>query len=206
MLLNWETRINGECVSLLPYCRSHVATYHNWMKDPWLLEMTASEPLSLDEEYAMQASWRDDPKKLTFIVADRSSGKLAGDVNLFYNISEDENAAEIEVMIAEQEFRRKGFAREALCLLMVYAQRELGTARFVAKIGEKNVPSLSLFRKLGYVEDTYCDVFKEYTLNLNTEVLAEEWVKIEEIGARGARAPFEHTSNDTAAAYASSAK
>ena len=43
-----------------PYRRRHVARYHAWMQDPWLREMTASEPLSLDEEYAMQASWRDD--------------------------------------------------------------------------------------------------------------------------------------------------
>jgi hypothetical protein len=28
--------------------------YHEWMKSPELLEATASEPLSLDEEYEMQ--------------------------------------------------------------------------------------------------------------------------------------------------------
>lgn len=31
-------------------------------------EATASEPLTLDEEYAMQRSWRSDPDKLTFIL------------------------------------------------------------------------------------------------------------------------------------------
>lgn len=38
------------------------------MKDPFLLEMTASEPLSLQEEIEMQQSWRDDEDKLTFIM------------------------------------------------------------------------------------------------------------------------------------------
>lgn len=37
------------------------------MQDAELRAATASEPLSLDEEYAMQASWRSDADKLTFI-------------------------------------------------------------------------------------------------------------------------------------------
>jgi hypothetical protein len=32
------------------------------MKDPYILEMTASEPLSIEEEYAMQATWKEDQK------------------------------------------------------------------------------------------------------------------------------------------------
>lgn len=34
-----------------------MAKYHDWMKDPTLLETTASEPLSLDEEYDMQSAF-----------------------------------------------------------------------------------------------------------------------------------------------------
>ena len=34
--------------------------YHDWMASPELQKLTASEPLSLDEEYQMQESWRQD--------------------------------------------------------------------------------------------------------------------------------------------------
>lgn len=34
--------------------------YHEWMKSPELQQLTASEPLSLQQEYDMQKSWRED--------------------------------------------------------------------------------------------------------------------------------------------------
>lgn len=46
----------------------HVPIYHEWMKDPDLLEATGSEPLSYDEEIQMQQSWLNDETKCTFIV------------------------------------------------------------------------------------------------------------------------------------------
>ena len=46
---------------------------------------------------------------------------MAGDVNLYWNDHDDPNTAEIEVMVAEKQSRRKGLAREALLLFMTYA-------------------------------------------------------------------------------------
>lgn len=50
----------GEKVALVPYKPEHVPKYHEWMKSPFLQEMTASEPLTLEEEYEMQESWHQD--------------------------------------------------------------------------------------------------------------------------------------------------
>eukprot|EP00946_MAST-07B_sp_MAST-7B-sp1_P003413 g3413.t1 len=171
---NWSVALVGPKAVLVPYRREHVAKYHAWMQDEALLEATASEPLSLAEEYAMQRSWRDDPRKLTFIVLARtqSSGErsvefssdpasasalseapsspggesaMAGDTNLFFNDPEDPDCAEIEIMIAEPRYRRCGIATEALQTMMAFARRTLGVTRFVAKIGYDNAASLELF-------------------------------------------------------------
>ena len=121
---NYSTSIVGDAVRPIPYRKHHVSRYHEWMCSPELLEATASEPLSLEEEYKMQISWRDDDKKVTFIVLDATpkgddvnddeASRMLGDVNLFLNDRDDPCNAEIEIMIAEKQSQRKGFAREAL--------------------------------------------------------------------------------------------
>lgn len=68
MKLNYETCLVGEKVILVPYRPEHVPRYHEWMKDPALLEATGSEPLSFDEEVKMQQTWKEDEKKCTFII------------------------------------------------------------------------------------------------------------------------------------------
>ncbi|SCZ90324.1 BZ3500_MvSof-1268-A1-R1_Chr1-3g01917 [Microbotryum saponariae] len=90
--------------------RHHVPRYHEWMSDPAVREATASEPLTLEEEFAMQ--------EMTFIVLAQTeptpldasatidqlrnhdaSDAMIGDVNVFLSTmypSDDEEGADLE--------------------------------------------------------------------------------------------------------------
>eukprot|EP00123_Amoebidium_parasiticum_P021351 comp6580_c0_seq1/m.2357 comp6580_c0_seq1/g.2357 ORF comp6580_c0_seq1/g.2357 comp6580_c0_seq1/m.2357 type:complete len:196 (-) comp6580_c0_seq1:147-734(-) len=183
MKINERTIIVGQNVVLVPYLKEHVPRYHEWMQSEFLQETTASEPLSIDEEYAMQKSWRDDEDKCTFIVLDRQQydatnslvEPMVGDVNLFFNDHDDRTAAEIEIMIAEESARGKGCGKEALQLMMQYGARSLGVTRYVSKIGVANTASTRLFTSLGYVQVSFSEVFQEVTLEkaVTNEVKAE---------------------------------
>ena len=50
---------------------------------------------------------------------------MVGDVNLYWNDHDEPNTAEIEIMVAEKQSRRKGLASEALMLFMAYAATKL---------------------------------------------------------------------------------
>ena len=154
MRLNYEMMIIGQRIELVPYREKFVPNYHEWMKSPFLLEMTGSEPLSLVEEYEMQQSWRDDAKKCTFIILAKGEensnelDRMVGDINLFLSVDEHEKKqAEIDVMIAEEKYRHKGMGLEAVCLMMWYGVNELKIAKFFAKIKSENHSSRSLFQK-----------------------------------------------------------
>ncbi len=55
MKANANLTITGDTVVLVPYRKEHVELYHTWMQDQHLQETTASEPLTLEQEYEMQA-------------------------------------------------------------------------------------------------------------------------------------------------------
>ncbi|XLR42645.1 hypothetical protein S83_027305 [Arachis hypogaea] len=304
--------LEGQKVILVPYMESHVPKYHSWMQDPSLLEATASEPLSLDQEYHMQLSWSQDLNKETFIVLDKdllvgnfSHGEphveaMVGDVNIFMNDLDNPHMAEIEVMIAEPkrnleillaqpakvvslephslwhqvllitfaalgivkaesfwqypvyatiwciwlnhnvdvwprlstlewfwsivniqafslgcisitfvlllypltslhqlfvymmimevltikaisgpEFnskhsRGKGLGKESVLIMMAFSIESLGINVFRVKIGESNEASLNLFKKLGFVQTSYSNIFREVTLEWQVSELKNE--------------------------------
>lgn len=195
MKLNEKTQLFGKACVLVPYEAAMVPRYHLWMQDAELLELTGSEPVSLEDEYKMQVSWREDNDKLTFVVLDRAreadpelgpianGGAMAGDVNMFFNANTGDAAncsttdnegacrgryaeGEIEIMIAEVESRRRGLAKEALTMMMDYCTRELGTTAFVAKIKDHNDASVALFSRLGFMFEKKVPVFGEVVYRL----------------------------------------
>ncbi|XP_077358022.1 alpha/beta-tubulin-N-acetyltransferase 9-like isoform X2 [Festucalex cinctus] len=133
--------------------------YHEWMKSAELQQLTASEPLTLEQEYDMQRSWREDADKCTFIILDKrrwtDSGSeeaqcMIGDVNFFLSDPEDLSLAELEIMIAEPDYRGKGIGKEVTQMMMHYGVAKLGINKFQAKIGLDNEVSISMFKKLHF--------------------------------------------------------
>ncbi|KOS17056.1 N-acetyltransferase 9-like protein [Escovopsis weberi] len=100
MKVNEGIAIQTDAVLLVPYEARHVPRYHSWMQDPDIREATASEALTLQEEFENQQSWRRAHDKLTFILCrpppppstplsravagqHDAEGSMIGDVNFF---------------------------------------------------------------------------------------------------------------------------
>lgn len=184
---------NTPKILLVPYTSQHVPTYHAWMQSPELRELTASELLTLEEEFEMQRKWREDGDKLTFIICaatEKGARRMVGDVNCFLFDDEDgeeggDVVGELELMIAEPGYRRRGIGREALRVFMGYihshwreiatefrpasssssvTRRELSYLR--VKINQENTGSIRLFEGLGFekVGDGKANFFGEVEL------------------------------------------
>ena len=82
--------------------------------------------------------------------------------------------AEVDIMIADTEYRGRGLGQEAVTLMMMYGAKHMNLTRFFAKIHETNVASKNLFQnKLGFAEIQFIHVFQQYELELKKETNQE---------------------------------
>ncbi|KAJ1990200.1 N-acetyltransferase 9 [Dimargaris cristalligena] len=150
--------------------------------------MTASEPLTLEEEFEMQQKWATDEDKCTFIVLARNDAPvdqnihdlsaMIGDVNLFFNDFEIPTSCEIEAMIAEPSYRNRGYGTEAIRLMLMYGITHLKVTQFTAKILSKNESSRRLFAtKLGFQETGFSEVFQEVSFALPVGADLRKWAE-----------------------------
>lgn len=175
MRVNEDTLLEGKNVVLVPYNADHVPRYHQWMESQELQQLTASEPLTLEQEYDMQRSWREDDDKCTFIILDKQRWSdpavqeeqcMVGDVNIFLTDPSDPSLAELEIMIAEPGYRGRGLGKEVTRMMICYGVTKLGIQKFEAKIGLENKVSIALFKKFHFHELSVSEVFKEVTLGM----------------------------------------
>jgi len=145
--MKWNNRslINHSVLSL--HFR-HLLTIHLQA----IQEATASDRLTLEEEYENQESWRASHDKMTFIVCQpllsTSEGqdevlagivdapdKMVGDINLFLSPYDDDDddqqpantyIGEVDVMIANAKDQGRGTGKAAVLAFLQYISRNLG--------------------------------------------------------------------------------
>ncbi|PJF18969.1 hypothetical protein PSACC_01216, partial [Paramicrosporidium saccamoebae] len=142
----------GQTVDLIPYAKEHVPLMNKWLQDPEMQQLVATEAITLEADYVFQAEVE-------------QNGDIIGDIDLYFF---PEGEAEINIMIASPEWRRHGYASEALTLAMQYAIQRTKTRKFIAKIGQKNEASLRFFERHGFqLTQVDPNVFDEYVYELN---------------------------------------
>ncbi|XP_043109107.1 N-acetyltransferase 9 isoform X1 [Puntigrus tetrazona] len=185
MRINEDTLLEGEKVVLVPYNADHVPRYHQWMCSPELQKLTASEPLTLEQEYDMQRCWREDDDKCTFIILDKQKWAdpsipeqecMVGDVNIFLTDPSDPSLAELEIMIAVPCYRGKGLGKEVTRMMMYYGVHKLGIQKFEVKIGLDNKISIAMFKKFHFRELSISEVFQEVTLGVTVNEALQKHV------------------------------
>ncbi|XP_013167097.1 PREDICTED: N-acetyltransferase 9 isoform X2 [Papilio xuthus] len=162
MRLNFNTKILGKNTILVPYREHHVPKYHTWMRSEELQKLTASEPLTLEEEYKMQKTWQED-----------DDNSMIGDTNIFV-IDNDNMVGEIEIMIAEETARGSKKGWEAVILMLLYGIKFIKIKTFEAKISIENIISINMFQKLNFKEKSRSEIFQEVTLE---KVVDNNWTK-----------------------------
>jgi RimJ/RimL family protein N-acetyltransferase len=177
--MNWKHEValmmntkDDSILRIRPFGLEYVDVYTQWMQIPDLRQLTCTPDDAMNNydqvNDTQQELWNDSSCLVMImeVVTDRSTTPI-GDVSVFmHEWMGDGNQAEIDVMIANPEFRGKGIAQDAVLAVLQYTlavRSNLTTV--VAKINSSNVFSIKLFQdKLGFALKADNEAFdqKEY--------------------------------------------
>lgn len=90
-------------------------------------------------------------KAYDFGIEDRESGEIVGMIGL-RNINRQDRNAEVGYWIGKS-FQRRGYAGEAMLLILKFAFRELRLVRVYAVVHQRNVASVKLLDRIGFVRE-----------------------------------------------------
>jgi RimJ/RimL family protein N-acetyltransferase len=141
------------------------------------------EPMTravIDERMSTQwtvTELTDEGQSLGLGVELAATGELIGDVVLFWH-SREHMGGEVGYMF-NPDFAGQGYATEAANAVLGLGFDGLGLHRIVARIDERNEPSLRVARRLGLREEArlvHNRLFKgEWSTELDFAMLADEW-------------------------------
>jgi len=143
----------GSRVDLEPFEEWHIEETREWINNEYItMHMGGRFPVGVAEQNAWYKNLMKDKTKKKLIVVDKSL-KDVGMVSLL-NIDHKNQNTEVGIYISP-EYQGKGYAKEALSMILNFAFRELNMHKIYAFIYIDNSPSRKLFESVGF--------FHEYT-------------------------------------------
>ena len=138
----------GSKIDLLPLVKEDMQLVQKWINNEEISFFNGARlPASLPEQYAWYEKTAGDKTKKKLVVCSKA-GEKAGLASLF-NIDHRNQSAETGVYI-DPAYQGKGFAKEALGLLVDFAFNELNMHKLYATILDFNVNSIKLFEAAGF--------------------------------------------------------
>jgi UDP-4-amino-4,6-dideoxy-N-acetyl-beta-L-altrosamine N-acetyltransferase len=147
--------IVGKKVTLLPLDEIHLETVRSWINNPEVRAGTGTEgPVSSYEHRRWYEKLMRNDRRRAFIIGEHSEGSVSP-VGLtgFNDVDVRARRAELWIYIGQTDARRKGLAAEATLLLLRHAFDMIGLHRVELRVMESNARAISLYRKLGFVEE-----------------------------------------------------
>jgi len=162
--------LRGECVTLRPPQESDVEAAYAWDRDPELAAWNGRSPISISLSAARRdylARW-EDPSVKTFIM--EAEGGPIGMVTLYDFRS---GGCELGIKIGPQDLRGKGYATEAVELLILYAFDSLGLEVVRGSTLSHNERMRRVFEKNGFVQVGDGSILSRYDNRRYTELFYE---------------------------------
>jgi len=146
--------LQGEKISLRAIEPSDSTLIYLWENDTSNWKFTNTDaPLSMFEIYQLIEEQRAvrESGQLRLIIQEKSSSLAIGAVDI-YNIDFKNCFGTVGILIAEEQYRKKGYASESLMLLSKYAKEHLQLHNLTCGIQSSNEASQALFEKCNYLK------------------------------------------------------
>jgi diamine N-acetyltransferase len=129
-------------------------TLYSWEnnKDNWgVSETTSAFSKETIEKFILSYHNLLFHNQLRLMIVLKETNELIGTLDLF-EYSQENHRVGLGILIGEEKYRKKGFAFEAINLLMAYAAEKWGVKQLNASMFMDNEASYQLFLKAGFTE------------------------------------------------------
>ncbi|MBI5227913.1 GNAT family N-acetyltransferase [Candidatus Micrarchaeota archaeon] len=150
-----ELRINGKFLYLRPINTEDIkGHYPSWMNDPQVTKFLESRFLdnSIENIRTFVENISKNPDILFLAIVVKEGNQHIGNIKLG-PVNRHHRSAELGILIGEKNQWGKGYATEAIGILVRYAFEELKLHKITAGCYANNLGSMAAFKKVGFKEE-----------------------------------------------------